>query len=126
ETNRARPARAGRALTASFKNAFVGRSYFQPDALSHAARSAGWLFSHCVMDCVSLLSIFSFMQMQYLRTISAPAPPLLSLMHWLIHLRSSAFICWPKAAVAASMEPSASRTAVVRFIAIGPLVGEGD
>src|ERR1051325_6609768 len=91
--------------------------YFQPDALSHAARSAGWVFSPCVIDRVSLLSILSFMQVQYLRMMSSLAPPLLSLMHWLIHLRSSAF-CWPNAAVAAIIAPSASRTAVVRFIVV--------
>jgi len=55
--------------------------YFQPDSLSHAARARGFAFSHSVMDRVSLLSIFSFMHMQYLRMIASDAPPLLSWMH---------------------------------------------
>src|SRR2546430_2344204 len=59
------------------------RDYFQPDSLSQAARARGLDFSHSVMDLVSLLSIFSFMQTQYLRMISPLAPPVLSLMHWL-------------------------------------------
>ena len=40
------------------------RDYRQPDSRSHAARARGLAFSHCVMERVSLLSIFSFMQMQ--------------------------------------------------------------
>src|SRR5262249_20284785 len=63
--------------------------YFQPDSLSQALRSSGWVFSHWVMDLVSLSSIFSFMHMQYLRMTPSAAPPLLSAMHWLIHFTSS-------------------------------------
>jgi hypothetical protein len=35
-----------------------------PDCLSQAAISVLWVRSHCVIDRVSLSSIFSFMQMQ--------------------------------------------------------------
>lgn len=61
------------------------RDHFQPDSLSQAARSCGWLFSHYVTDWVSLSSNLLFMQVQYLSTTSSVAPPLLSLTHRLIH-----------------------------------------
>ena len=39
-------------------------NHFQPDSLSHAAISTGWLFSHAVIESVSLEDIFSFMHAQ--------------------------------------------------------------
>src|SRR5436190_15417870 len=64
------------------------------------------------MDRVSLSSIFSFMQMQYLRAIAgvAPGSPLLSSMHWLTHFMSSAFIFCADAGVAARLRTSAVAT----------------
>lgn len=38
--------------------------YFQPDCLSQSRRAAGCIFSHWVMERVSFVSIFSFIQMQ--------------------------------------------------------------
>jgi hypothetical protein len=38
--------------------------YFQPAVFSQALRAPGLAFSHCVIERVSLLSIFSFVQMQ--------------------------------------------------------------
>src|SRR4029078_10905373 len=82
--------------------------YFQPDSLSQAARSFGCDFSHVLIDCVSLSSIFSFMHMQYVRMTAGDAPPLLSSMHLLTHLRSSEFIFWAKAPLVPSRQ--AART----------------
>src|SRR5436190_22764831 len=64
------------------------------------------------MDRVSLSSIFSFMQMQYLRAIAgvAPGSPLLSSMHWLTHVMSSAFIFCADAGAAAKLRTSAVAT----------------
>ena len=65
----------------------------QPASRLQASRARGLAFSHVLMERVSLESIFSFMQTQYLRTTSALAPSfLLSSMHWLIHFTSSASI----------------------------------
>ena len=53
-------------------------AYFQPASASQALRSAAWVFSQSVIDCVSLSLILLFMQVQYFSTTSSAAPPLLS------------------------------------------------
>src|SRR6185369_16726097 len=64
--------------------------YFHPASLLHAACSRGWLFSHCVIDWVSLSLILLFMQVQYFSTTSFFAPSfLLSSTQRLIHFTSS-------------------------------------
>jgi hypothetical protein len=50
-------------------------------AVAGEMRAAGLVFSHSVMERVSLLPIFSFMQKQYLRIMALAAPPRLSVMH---------------------------------------------
>src|SRR5213078_4011374 len=93
-------------------------NYFQPAALLHAACSVLWVFSHCVIDWVSLSLILLFMQVQYFSTTSFFAPSfLLSSTHWLIHFTSSVV-----AATAALLEnaEAASRSAkLIDFI--GPI-----
>src|SRR5256885_383479 len=65
--------------------------YFHPASLLHAACSVLWVFSHCVIDWVSLSLILLFMQVQYFSTTSFFAPSfLLSSTHRLIHFTSSA------------------------------------
>src|SRR6266498_3416267 len=79
----------------------IASRYFQPACRSHSRRARGLAFSHCVIERVSLSSIFSFMQIQYARTIAGvpPGSSRLSRMHSLTHLRSSAFICWANVAL---------------------------
>jgi hypothetical protein len=57
--------------------------YFQPACRSQSRRARGLAFSHCVIERVSLSSIFSFMQMQYARMIVGvpPGSSRLSRMH---------------------------------------------
>jgi hypothetical protein len=52
-------------------------TYFQPDCLSQAASSAGWIFSQAVIDRVSLDDSLSFMHEHQAAATSAPAPYLL-------------------------------------------------
>jgi hypothetical protein len=91
--------------------------YFQPACLLQDSRARGLDFSHCVMDFDSLLSIRSFMHMQYLRAMAGVAPdsPLLSSMHSLIHLTSSALSFWADAGTAA-VNAMAATTAKIDFI----------
>src|SRR5579872_4212899 len=64
--------------------------YFQPASASQALRSVAWVFSHWVIDWVSLSLILLFMQVQYLVITSAVAFSfLLSWTHWDTHLASS-------------------------------------
>jgi hypothetical protein len=91
------------------------KNYFQPDSLSQAAIAAGFFLSHAVIESVSPSSIFSFMQMQYLRTTFCEAPPrLLSATHLLIQARSSAVIACAKAA-GAFMRKAAATAAAKSF-----------
>src|SRR5262249_33574425 len=61
-----------------------------PASLSHASRSALWVFSHWVIDWVSLSSILLFMHVQYLvMTSTGTLAFLLSLTHCAIHFASS-------------------------------------
>ena len=76
-------------------------------------RSATWVFSHCVIDCVSLLLILLFMQVQYFSTTAADASPLLSATHWLIHLTSSVVTAF---AVVVVIDSAASSTSIVVFM----------
>src|SRR5674476_1079641 len=63
------------------------------------------------MDWLSLLSIFSFMQVQYFRITASAAPPLLSFTQALIHLTSS--VVTAKAAVLVKQTLASSRAAAV-------------
>src|SRR5579872_5485928 len=64
--------------------------YFQPASASQALRSVAWVFSHWVIDWVSLSLILLFMQVQYLVITSTVAFSfLLSWTHWDTHLASS-------------------------------------
>src|SRR5665213_2262724 len=85
--------------------------YFQPDSLSQALRSATWVFSHWVMDWVSLLSILLFMQVQYFRITASAASPLLSLTQALIHLTSS--VVAAKAVLLATNDAAITRATAI-------------
>src|SRR3972149_4244086 len=91
------------------------RRYFQPDSLSQALRSATWVFSHWVMDWVSLSLILLFMQVQYFRITASAAAPLLSFTHALIHLTSS--VVAAKAAAVVTQTAASARTAAIVFMA---------
>ena len=65
-------------------------NYFQPAALLHAACSVLWVFSHWVIDWVSLSLILPFMQVQYfVITSTAAFSSLLSVTHCETHFTSS-------------------------------------
>jgi hypothetical protein len=93
--------------------------YFQPLSVSQALRSVTWVFSHWVMDWDSLLSIFSFMQVQYFRITPSDAAPLLSFTQALIHLTSS--VVTAEAVLVAKANPANSSATVVIFTAYPPL-----
>src|SRR4051794_39048010 len=87
----AHPARRDERQSSLFVASGSGeRRYFQPASRLQAFCSRSWVFSHCVIERVSLLSILLFMQVQYFSSTSCFAPSfLLSLTHWLIHFTSS-------------------------------------
>src|SRR5262245_53164260 len=86
----------GRSVPAASDGRARGACYFlsQPDFLSPDAIATlpFWVFSHAVMESVSLSSISLFMQVQYLVMMSTVVflAPALSLTHFATHLASSA------------------------------------